>query len=71
MTHHANVALSADQDSRVDGTAFEVTDAELAEADAYEGAFQYTRVAVLLASGRQAWLYVHAPPRCDGPRNKL
>lgn len=39
---------------------FEVTDAELASADEYEAPFSYKRVAVVLASGRQAWVYVHA-----------
>ena len=41
--------------------ALEVSDAELAGADAYEAAFSYRRRAVTLASGRQAWVYVHAP----------
>jgi hypothetical protein len=53
---HAVVRFSGKQDSRVSGMAFEVSDSELARADAYEPA-GYTRIRVLLASGRQAWVY--------------
>ena len=60
-THHANVTFNGDTDSRVPGTVFEITDAELASIDEYEATSLYTRVAVVLASGRQAWVYVHAP----------
>jgi hypothetical protein len=47
---------AADQ---VEGMAFEITPAELAAADRYEVA-DYKRVAVTLASGRNAWVYVKA-----------
>jgi gamma-glutamylcyclotransferase (GGCT)/AIG2-like uncharacterized protein YtfP len=40
---------------------FEVTDAELAAADEFERPAAYRRVAVRLASGADAWGYVHAP----------
>ncbi len=60
-THHANVECNGNEDSRVLGMVFEVTDAELASVDEYEAAFLYERVAATLASGREAWLYVHAP----------
>ena len=60
-THHANVVSSGRPDSRVSGTAFEVTDAELAAADEYERPASYERVAVTLASGKPAWVYVHTP----------
>ena len=60
-THHANVILSGWVGSRVPGTVFEVTDAELAAADEYERPASYERVAVTLASGKKAWVYVHAP----------
>lgn len=40
--------------------AFEITDAELASVDTYEAAFLYKRIVVTLASGRDAWVYVHA-----------
>jgi hypothetical protein len=59
-THHANAAFNGNGDSRVSGIVFEITDAELASVDEYEVAFLYTRVAAMLASGRQAWVYVHS-----------
>jgi hypothetical protein len=43
----------------VAGTVFEVTEAELEAADAYEVA-DYARVAVRLKSGVEAWVYVRA-----------
>ena len=60
-THHANVIFNGFAASRVPGTVFEVTDAELAAADEYERPASYERVAVSLASGTEAWVYVHAP----------
>ena len=59
-THHANVTFNGRNDSRVIGAVFEITDAELAAADQYEQLAQYERVAVMLASGKQAWVYVDA-----------
>jgi gamma-glutamylcyclotransferase (GGCT)/AIG2-like uncharacterized protein YtfP len=59
-THHANVTFNGNADSRVPGMVFEITDAELASVDQYEAAFLYTRVAAMLASGRQAWVYVYS-----------
>ncbi|MEO7065278.1 MAG: gamma-glutamylcyclotransferase family protein [Rhodanobacter sp.] len=58
-THHPIVKFVADVASRVQGTAFEVTDAELASADNYEVA-AYKRVSAKLASGKSAWVYVDA-----------
>jgi len=43
----------------VAGTVFEVTEAELLQADKYE-VEDYKRAGVILASGREAWLYVKA-----------
>lgn len=60
QTHHANVTFNGRQDSRVSGTAFEITDAELAAADLYEQRAAYKRMAVMLASGQQAWVFVDA-----------
>jgi gamma-glutamylcyclotransferase (GGCT)/AIG2-like uncharacterized protein YtfP len=57
-THHANVTFNGRNDSRVSGTVFEITDAELAAADRYEQLAAYKRVAATLASGKQAWVYV-------------
>lgn len=58
-TQHDNVALTGNDDSRVQGMVFEIADDELASVDAYEAAFSYTRVSAVLASGREAWVYVH------------
>jgi gamma-glutamylcyclotransferase (GGCT)/AIG2-like uncharacterized protein YtfP len=57
-THHANVTFNGKVDSRVTGTVFEITDAELAAADEYERHDSYRRVGVTLASGLRAWVYV-------------
>lgn len=59
--HHANVVFTGRDDARVAGTVFEVTDAELAAADRYEAPAAYARTQARLESGREAWLYVHAP----------
>jgi hypothetical protein len=53
---HAIVRRTGRPEQRVHGVALEVTDQELAQADAYEPA-GYTRVATTLASGREAWVY--------------
>ena len=58
-THHANAAFTGRSDSRVTGTVFEITDAELAAADRYERLAAYTRIAAVLTSGKKAWVYVH------------
>lgn len=61
-THHANVIAVDAIDSEVHGTALDVTDEELAVADAFEAPAQYGRIEVTLASGRRAWVYVFTPP---------
>jgi hypothetical protein len=58
-THHFIVRFNGRNDSRVPGTVFEVSDDELASADRYEPA-GYKRIAALLASGREAWVYADA-----------
>ena len=58
-SQHAVVTYNGQSASRVAGTVFEVTESELASADAYEPA-GYARVMATLASGRQAWVYVRA-----------
>jgi hypothetical protein len=58
QTHYANVTFNGRPDSRVGGTVFEVTDVELMAADEYERSASYVRIATVLASGREAWLYV-------------
>jgi len=54
--HHAIVRFNGRDDSRVSGTVLEVSDEELASADAYEPA-GYKRISARLASGKQAWVY--------------
>ncbi|RJT86254.1 gamma-glutamylcyclotransferase, partial [Arthrobacter frigidicola] len=46
-------------DDSVAGTVFQISEEELAAADRYEVA-DYKRVAVTLASGLTAWVYVRA-----------
>jgi hypothetical protein len=58
-THHPIVRHTGSGDHRVAGTVFEISDDELAQADRYEVA-AYRRVAVTLASGIAAWVYVDA-----------
>ncbi|MBY0495446.1 MAG: gamma-glutamylcyclotransferase [Cyanobacteria bacterium] len=58
--HHDNVSKTDDEWSNVQGTVFEVTDEELAKSDAFEAQFNYQRIIVPLASGNEAWVYVHA-----------
>jgi hypothetical protein len=58
-THHANVTPNGNSNSRVSGTVFEITTAELAAADEYEKSGRYIRVPATLASGKQTWMYIH------------
>ncbi len=60
QTHHANITFNGNNDSRVNGTAFTITDSELAAADQYERPAGYERIAVTLESGKSAWVYLHA-----------
>jgi gamma-glutamylcyclotransferase (GGCT)/AIG2-like uncharacterized protein YtfP len=60
MTHYANVVMNGRNDSRVSGTLYGISDAELAAADQYEEPAGYKRVVVTLASGLQAWVYLNA-----------
>lgn len=66
-THHANVTCTDKKDARVSGTAFEITDAELAAADEFEQISDYRRVHVVLVSGKQAWAYVASPLGSGAP----
>jgi gamma-glutamylcyclotransferase (GGCT)/AIG2-like uncharacterized protein YtfP len=58
--HHANLVSNGRDDSRVAGTVFEVTDAELTAADEYERPTEYVRIIAPLASGKQTWVYVYS-----------
>jgi hypothetical protein len=62
-TLHANATFTGSPDSRVSGTVFEISETELESADRYERLAAYERVAVVLASGKQAWAYVDARSR--------
>lgn len=58
-TNHFIAQRSLKPTDEVTGTVFEITADELIAADRYEVA-DYTRVAVVLKSGAQAWVYVRA-----------
>jgi gamma-glutamylcyclotransferase (GGCT)/AIG2-like uncharacterized protein YtfP len=58
-THHPIVKFNGNPASRVPGTVFQITDAELDSADKYE-VDAYERVFAKLASGKLAWVYVDA-----------
>ena len=61
-THHDNVTPTGDDWSSVQGTVFDVTDEELARADGFEAELAgRERINGALASGKEAWVYVHAP----------
>ncbi|MUL64505.1 gamma-glutamylcyclotransferase [Mycobacterium sp. CBMA 234] len=53
------ILLPGKPNDAVDGSVFEISDAELVAADDYE-VDDYQRVQVPLRSGRQAWVYVFA-----------
>lgn len=57
--HHAILRPGTGDASRVEGTALEVTEAELEITDKYEPV-EYKRVVARLASGGEAWVYVDA-----------
>ena len=54
-----NVVRSGLADSRVCGIVFEVSEAELAAADAFEVDAGYRRTLLELASGNLAWVYAY------------
>lgn len=62
-THNAHVTFTGRHEQRVPGMVFEVSEAELSAADAYEALDGYVRVSVALASGCEAWIYVDARDR--------
>jgi hypothetical protein len=64
-SHHPIVQFTGIPADMVGGTVFLITKEELLNADKYEVA-AYKRIAVNLASGLEAWVYIdtqHAPPR--------
>ena len=56
---YLNVQFTGHQSDLVEGTRFEVTSAELEEADIYEATADYKRIQVHLKSGRLAWVYLN------------
>ena len=56
---YLNVQFTGHQSDSVEGTRFEVTSAELEEADIYEATADYNRIQVHLKSGRLAWVYLN------------
>lgn len=58
-SHHPIVSPSSHTDDSVAGMVFQISEEELAAADRYEVA-DYKRIAVTLASGLTAWVYVRA-----------
>jgi hypothetical protein len=58
--HHDNVKHTGDDWSNVQGTVFEVSEQELAQADALEAQYNYKRIQAALGSGAEAWVYVYS-----------
>lgn len=59
-THHPMATWTGDPAQEIAGVAFEVTDAELLQADRYETNPAYRRMRTRLKSGRVAWVYADA-----------
>lgn len=68
--NHKNAAYRGDG-AAVQGTVFEVTREELARSDEYEQLARYVRLAVKLASGKDAWVYVSEPHLRSGKRMRF
>jgi len=62
---HSIVEHTGRDDDRTAGTVLEVTDAELAMADAYEPP-AYRRIEARFASGRRGWVYADAASPAPG-----
>jgi gamma-glutamylcyclotransferase (GGCT)/AIG2-like uncharacterized protein YtfP len=59
-THHPMATHTGLPEDRIAGTVFEITVAELEQADRYETDPAYRRVSARLLSGRIAWVYADA-----------
>lgn len=57
---HPILYFTGREQDEVLGTVFDITDAELAQADDYEVA-DYVRVEARLTSGKRSWIYAAAP----------
>jgi len=60
-THYRNILFTGEASDLIEGTVFEVTDAELRSADSYEADENYERITVVLKSGTKAWVFMHRP----------
>ena len=58
-THHPIIRFTGNDTDEVKGFVFDISHAELLQADAYE-VDDYKRICVQLASGVSAWVYVAA-----------
>ena len=58
---HTIAVATTDSAGRIEGTVFELTEEELEAGDRYE-VDAYSRVRVVLESGRRAWAYVGVSP---------
>lgn len=58
-THHLMLKFTGKLSDQIEGVVFDITPAELEQADSYE-VDDYKRVSVQLASGITAWVYVSA-----------
>ena len=58
LTHHLNIVPSGRAEDEVPGVVLQLTEADLAAADAYEGPSDYRRARVTLKSGREAFVYI-------------
>jgi gamma-glutamylcyclotransferase (GGCT)/AIG2-like uncharacterized protein YtfP len=55
--YQQTLVISKDKNDQIKGTVFEITEEELLLADKYEPD-NYTRIKVILESGKEAWIYV-------------
>jgi len=58
-THHPIISFTGNVADSVKGMVFEITEAELQQADEYE-VDDYKRISVQLESGKSAWVYISA-----------
>ena len=68
-SRHPIIAFTGRETDLVRGTALRVSRNELLQADTYEVA-DYKREYVVLASGRNAWVYVDARAECPDSRGR-
>lgn len=57
LAEHPILSHTGESEDEITGTVFELTEAEIQQADEYEVS-AYKRAAVTLKSGKEAWVYV-------------